>query len=165
MSSNKRLTAGNISEYKAIVKCLEEGYNVYKNVESTGEIDLIIESRETKKLLRVDVKRLDYSQDDPKKKNRGAKLRPNQKGYPDDGIVILVVDADGNMWVQGHIKDKSRDSAMIEDRFNESMRQLGMDVSSVPINKYHQPLVIEPLTEDKLSPEEEKLLQMKQLLP
>jgi|TARA_R100000458_G_C8273811_1_gene248705 hypothetical protein len=161
MSSNKRLTVGNISEYQAIVKCLEEGYNVYKNVESTGEIDLIVESRETKKLLRVDVKRLDYSQDDPAKTNRGAKLRENQKGYPDDGIVILVVDADGHMWIQGYIKDKTREPALLQDRFRESMRQLGMDVSSVPIDKYHQPLVIEPLIEDKLSPEEERLLQTK----
>ena len=156
MSSNKRLTVGNISEYQAIVKCLEEGYNVYKNVESTGEIDLIVESRETKKLLR-----LDYSQDDPAKTNRGAKLRENQKGYPDEGIVILVVDADGHMWIQGYIKDKTREPALLQDRFKESMRQLEMDVSSVPIDKYHQPLVIKPLAEDKLSPKEERLLQTK----
>ena len=72
-----------------------------------------------------------------------------------------MVDADGHMWIQGYIKDKTREPALLQDRFRESMRQLGMDVSSVPINKYHQPLVIEPLIEDKLSPEEERLLQTK----
>ena len=83
MSDNKKLTKGSIGEYHAIFKLLEKGYNVYKNAECNGQIDIILESRETKKLLRIDIK------------TAKAKLRKNQLNYPDDGILRLVIDNDG----------------------------------------------------------------------
>ena len=127
MSDNPGHTKGNISEYAAIVKLLKEGYNVYKNVESHGQIDLIVESRKNKKLLRVDVKALNYINGVGKTRVSGAKLNPNQRDYPDDGIVFLVVDDDGCMWIQGYIKDRNKLPVIRDERFKESMRQLGMD--------------------------------------
>tara|TARA_R100000656_G_scaffold91045_1_gene66213 strand:+ start:199 stop:582 length:384 start_codon:yes stop_codon:yes gene_type:complete len=127
LSDNPGHTKGNITEYLAIIRFLKEGYNVYKNVESHGQIDLIVESRKTRKLLRVDVKALNYINGAGKTRVSGAKLKPNQKGYPEDGIVFLVVDDDGCMWIQGYIKDRNKQSIIRDDRFKESMRRLGMD--------------------------------------
>ena len=83
MSDNVKLTKGSIGEYQAIFQLLKEGYNVYKNVESNGQIDIVIESKETKKLLRIDIK------------TSGSKLRKNQRNYPDGGILKLRIDDDG----------------------------------------------------------------------
>jgi len=127
LSDNPEHTKGSTTEYTAVVKLLEEGFNVYKNVESHGQIDLIIENRKTKKLLRVDVKAINYINCKNRFRPPGAKLKPNQKGYPDNGIVLLVVDEDGCMWVQGYIKDRTKQAVVRENRFKESMRQLGMD--------------------------------------
>ena len=97
MSDNSGHTKGNIALHFAVSKLLEAGYNVYPNSEYHGQFDIVIESRKTT-------------------------LRANQKDYPDDGIVFLVVDADGCMWIQGHISQ----STPREKRLEESMKKLGM---------------------------------------
>ena len=121
MSDNSGHTKGNIALHFAVSKLLEAGYNVYPNSEYHGQFDIVIESRKTKKLLRADVKSLNYI-DTKKTRISGATLRANQKDYPDDGIVFLVVDADGCMWIQGHISQ----STPREKRLEESMKKLGM---------------------------------------
>ena len=86
MSDNDKLTKGSIGEARAISELLNKNCNVYQNFEANGQIDLIIESKTTKKLLRVDVKTVK------------SKVRANQRGYPDDGILQLRIDPDGVMW-------------------------------------------------------------------
>tara|TARA_R100000908_G_scaffold64488_2_gene48627 strand:- start:354 stop:719 length:366 start_codon:yes stop_codon:yes gene_type:complete len=121
LSDNPGHTKGNITIHHAISRLLEEGYNVYQNTEYHGQFDLIIESRRTRKLLRVDVKSLNYI-DNTKTRMSGATLRTNQRDFPEDGILFLIVDADGCMWIQGHISQ----STSREDRLKESMDKLGM---------------------------------------
>ena len=121
MSDNSGHTKGNIALHLAVSKLLEAGYNVYPNSEYHGQFDIVIESRKTKKLLRADVKSLNYV-DTKKTRISGATLRANQRGYPDDGIVFLIVDSDGCMWIQGHISQ----STPREKRLEESMKKLGM---------------------------------------
>ncbi len=121
MSDNPGHTKGNITIHYAISKLLEEGYNVYQNTEYHGQFDLIIESRKTKKLLRVDVKSLNYI-NKTKTRISGATLRANQRDYPEEGILFLIVDSDGCMWIQGHISQ----STPREKRLKESMKKLGM---------------------------------------
>ena len=118
MSDNSGHTKGNIALHLAGSKLLEAGYNVYPNSEYHGQFDIIIESRKTKKLLRADVKSLNYV-DTKKTRISGATLRANQRDYPDDGIVFLIVDADGCMWIQGHISQ----STPREKRLEESKKK------------------------------------------
>jgi len=128
MSDNIKLTKGSIGEYQAIFQLLREGYNVYKNVESNGQIDIIIESRETKKLVRIDIK------------TAKAKLRKNQLNYPDEGILKLRIDEDGIMWVENYIKDMIHHQDHIKHtrkfRFKESMYKLGMSNEKPSWGKY-----------------------------
>jgi|TARA_R100001460_G_scaffold103829_1_gene149172 Holliday junction resolvase-like predicted endonuclease len=128
MSDNIKLTKGSIGEYQAIFQLLREGYNVYKNVESNGQIDIIIESRETKKLVRIDIK------------TAKVKLRKNQLNYPDEGILKLRIDEDGIMWVENYIKDMIHHQDHIKHtrkfRFKESMYKLGMSNEKPSWGKY-----------------------------
>ena len=123
MSDNPGLTKASVTLHRAMSQLLEKGYNVYENVEPQGQIDLIIESRTTKKLLRVDVKTINYINAHEKTRISGATLRPNQRDYPEDGILFLVVDDDDCMWIQGYISQNTPR----EKGFEESMRRLKMD--------------------------------------
>ena len=127
MSDKVKLTKGSIGEYQAIFQLLKEGYNVYKNVESNGQIDIVIESKETKKLLRIDIK------------TSPSKLRNNQRNYPDGGILKLRIDDDGIMWIEGYIKRLCCHQDHIQKtrkhRFKESMYQLGMTNQNPKLDK------------------------------
>ena len=107
MSDNPGLTKASVTLHRAMSQLLEKGYNVYENVEPQGQIDLIIESRTNKKLLRVDVKTINYINAHAKTRISGATLRPNQRDYPENGILFLVVDDDDCMWVQGYISQNT----------------------------------------------------------
>lgn len=48
--------AGSIAEHKAIVWLQEEGYEVYKNVNPTGQVDMI--AVKDSKIIEIDVKML-----------------------------------------------------------------------------------------------------------
>lgn len=126
MSDNQNLTKGSIGEYHAIFKLLEKGYNVYKNVECNGQIDIILESRETKKLLRIDIK------------TAKAKLRKNQLNYPDDGILRLVIDNDGIMYIQNYAGGLNNHQDYIKItkkyRFHVCMYRLGMTLEKPVFN-------------------------------
>ena len=41
MGRNEKRVIGDISEYRAIIKFLEQGYEVFKNVSSSGPIDMV----------------------------------------------------------------------------------------------------------------------------
>ena len=47
---------GDITEHKAIVWLLDQGYEVFHNVSCVGPVDIIVMSKETGKILKVDVK-------------------------------------------------------------------------------------------------------------
>jgi Holliday junction resolvase-like predicted endonuclease len=48
--------SGDISEHKAVVWLLEQGYEVFRNECCTGPIDIIAYNVETQEILKIDVK-------------------------------------------------------------------------------------------------------------
>ena len=48
--------SGDISEHRAVVWLLKQGYEVFRNECCTGPIDIIAVNTETKELLKIDVK-------------------------------------------------------------------------------------------------------------
>ena len=50
MGRNQKRVIGDVSEYRAIIKFLEEGYEVFKNVSSSGPIDMVLVHHETERL-------------------------------------------------------------------------------------------------------------------
>ena len=53
VSSNRK---GDLTEHKAIVWLLDQGYEVFRNVSCVGPVDIIVMSKETGKVLKIDVK-------------------------------------------------------------------------------------------------------------
>lgn len=53
---------GDINEFRAVIKFLEEGYWVFRNVQGTGPIDMVLVHRETGEVRKIDVKTTSYRQ-------------------------------------------------------------------------------------------------------
>jgi len=51
---------GDVSEFKAVIKFLEEGYWVFRNVQGTGPIDMVLVHRKTGEIRKIDVKTTSY---------------------------------------------------------------------------------------------------------
>jgi Holliday junction resolvase-like predicted endonuclease len=60
MGRDPKQVIGDISEFKAVVKFLKEGYMVFKNMSSTGPIDLVLVNFKTGEVRFVDVKTISY---------------------------------------------------------------------------------------------------------
>tara|TARA_R100001377_G_scaffold319_2_gene312 strand:- start:2224 stop:2499 length:276 start_codon:yes stop_codon:yes gene_type:complete len=56
MGRDPKQVIGDISEFKAVIKFLKEGYMVFKNMSSTGPIDLVLVNFKTGKVRFIDVK-------------------------------------------------------------------------------------------------------------
>ena len=53
---------GDVNEFKAVIKFLEEGYWVFRNVQGTGPIDMVLVHRKTGEVRKIDVKTTSYRQ-------------------------------------------------------------------------------------------------------
>ena len=51
---------GDISEFKAVIKFLQEGYWVFRNVQGSGPIDMVLVHKETGEVRKIDVKTTSY---------------------------------------------------------------------------------------------------------
>ena len=60
MGRDPKKVLGDINEFKAIIKFLNEGYMVFKNVSGTGPIDLVLVHQETGEIRKIDVKTITY---------------------------------------------------------------------------------------------------------
>ena len=81
---------GDINEYKATVWLLEQGYEVYKNVGCTGEVDLV--AIKDGEISRIDVKSVQVT-------NRGMVFRTTKhEEILDKGIRLLWVLGDTVGW-------------------------------------------------------------------
>ena len=56
MGRNEKRVIGDVSEHRAIIKFLEQGYEVFKNVSSSGPIDMVLVHHETGEVRLIDVK-------------------------------------------------------------------------------------------------------------
>ena len=84
--------------------------------------------------MRADVKSLNYI-DTKKTRISGATLRANQRDYPDDGIVFLIVDADGCMWIQGHISQSTPREKRLAAQYGDKKRITRGDVITIAKKK------------------------------
>ena len=62
MGRDKRKVTGDVNEFKAVIKFLQEGYMVFKNVSGAGPIDLVLVHQETGEVRKIDVKTTSYRQ-------------------------------------------------------------------------------------------------------
>ena len=53
---------GDVSEFKAVIKFLEEEYWVFRNVQGTGPIDMVLVHQKTGEIRKIDVKTTSYRQ-------------------------------------------------------------------------------------------------------
>ena len=51
---------GDISEFKAVIKFLQEGYWVFRNVQGSGPIDMVLVHKGTGAVRKIDVKTTSY---------------------------------------------------------------------------------------------------------
>ena len=51
---------GDVSEFKAVIKFLQEGYWVFRNVQGSGPIDMVLVHKETGEVRKIDVKTTSY---------------------------------------------------------------------------------------------------------
>ena len=75
---------GQISELKAQVWLLEQGYEVFSNVKPAGPVDLIVWNPETSEVILIDVKTVR-----PIIKADGAKVYTNSTWTKPDGVRLL----------------------------------------------------------------------------
>ena len=61
MGSDKQ-KIGDVNEFKAVIKFLEEGYWVFRNVQGTGPIDMVLVHQKTGEIRKIDVKTTSYRQ-------------------------------------------------------------------------------------------------------
>ena len=54
MGRDPKKVLGDINEFRAIIKFLNEGYMVFKNVSGTGPIDLVLVHQETGEIRKID---------------------------------------------------------------------------------------------------------------
>ena len=62
MGRDPKKVTGDVSEFRAVIKFLKEGYMVFKNVSSAGPIDMVIIHQETGEIRKIDVKTNSYRQ-------------------------------------------------------------------------------------------------------
>ena len=62
MGRDPKKVTGDVSEFRAVIKFLKEGYMVFKNVSSAGPIDMVIIHQETGEVRKIDVKTNSYRQ-------------------------------------------------------------------------------------------------------
>ena len=60
MGRDKRKVTGDVNEFRAGIKFLQEGYMVFKNVSGAGPIDLVLVHQETGEVRKIDVKTTSY---------------------------------------------------------------------------------------------------------
>ena len=60
MGRDPKQVIGDISEFKAVIKFLKEGYMVFKNMSAIGPIDLVLVHQETGEVRFIDVKTISY---------------------------------------------------------------------------------------------------------
>ena len=53
---------GDVSEFKAVIKFLQEDYWVFRNVQGTGPIDMVLVHQKTGEIRKIDVKTTSYRQ-------------------------------------------------------------------------------------------------------
>ena len=53
---------GDVNEFKAVIKFLEEEYWVFRNVQGTGPIDMVLVHQKTGEIRKIDVKTTSYRQ-------------------------------------------------------------------------------------------------------
>ena len=53
---------GDINEFKAVIKFLKEEYWVFRNVQGTGPIDMVLVHQKTGEIRKIDVKTTSYRQ-------------------------------------------------------------------------------------------------------
>ena len=51
---------GDVSEFKAVIKFLQEGYWVFRNVQGSGPIDMVLVHKKTGEVRKIDVKTTSY---------------------------------------------------------------------------------------------------------
>ena len=62
MGRDPKKVTGDVSEFKAVIKFLKEGYMVFKNVSGAGPIDMVLVHQETGEIRKIDVKTVSYRQ-------------------------------------------------------------------------------------------------------
>ena len=62
MGRDPKKVTGDVNEFRAVIKFLQEGYMVFKNVSGTGPIDLVLVHQETGEVRKIDVKTTSYRQ-------------------------------------------------------------------------------------------------------
>ena len=62
MGRDPKKVTGDVSEFRAVIKFLKEGYMVFKNVSGTGPIDMVLIHQETGEIRKIDVKTTSYRQ-------------------------------------------------------------------------------------------------------
>ena len=51
---------GDVSEFKAVIKFLQDGYWVFRNVQGSGPIDMVLVHKKTGEVRKIDVKTTSY---------------------------------------------------------------------------------------------------------
>lgn len=89
---------GDISEYKAIVWLMEQGYAVFKSVATTGPVDLV--AIKDNKIRKIDVKTASMQKDFDNIQLYGPSLTKKQEELD---IELLYVYEDKVGWKIGHL--------------------------------------------------------------
>jgi Holliday junction resolvase-like predicted endonuclease len=89
--------SGDISEHRAVVWLLKQGYEVFRNECCSGPIDIIAVNTETKELLKIDVKTGSiYIRGDGTRKVNHGKLTETQKKLD---VKLLSYDKERNTFM------------------------------------------------------------------
>ena len=62
MGRDPKKVTGDVNEFRAVIKFLQEGYMVFKNVSGAGPIDLVLVHQGTGEVRKIDVKTTSYRQ-------------------------------------------------------------------------------------------------------
>ena len=62
MGRDQKKVIGDVNEHRAVIKFLQEGYMVFKNVSGAGPIDLVLVHQGTGEVRKIDVKTTSYRQ-------------------------------------------------------------------------------------------------------
>ena len=62
MGRDQKKVTGDVNEFRAVIKFLQEGYMVFKNVSGAGPIDLVLVHQGTGEVRKIDVKTTSYRQ-------------------------------------------------------------------------------------------------------
>ena len=82
--------SGDISEHKAVVWLLKQGYEVFRNECCSGPIDIIAYNVETQEILKIDVKTCSsYTKKEGTQVTHFPRIKQKQREL---GIILLAVD-------------------------------------------------------------------------